>query len=113
MTFKICTIGCGQLAISHHGPAYVKYVSQTPDTELTACSDLDQSKAAYFARRFGFKRSYTDPIAMLEKEHPDVVCLLVPPTVTAPLTCQILMMGYPLLMEKPPGLTVVETDQMI
>jgi myo-inositol 2-dehydrogenase / D-chiro-inositol 1-dehydrogenase len=113
MTFKICTIGCGQLANSHHGPAYAKYASRTPDTELTACSDLDEARAAAFANRFGFKGHYTDPFQMLEREHPDAVCLLVPPSVTAPLTCQILMMGYPLLIEKPPGLTVAETDRMI
>lgn len=113
MAFKICTIGCGQLANSHHGPAYVKYAGQTPDTELAACSDLDAGKAAAFARCFGFNRFYTDPIAMLEKEHPDAVCLLVPPAVTAALACQILLMGYPLLIEKPPGLTAAETDRMI
>jgi predicted dehydrogenase len=113
MTFKICTIGCGQLANSQHGPAYAKYAGQTPDTELTACSDLDETKAAAFAQQFGFKRHYTDPIQMLEREHPDAVCLLVPPSVTAPLSCQILMMNYPLLIEKPPGLTVAETDRMI
>jgi myo-inositol 2-dehydrogenase / D-chiro-inositol 1-dehydrogenase len=113
MPFKICTIGCGQLANSHHGPAYAHYVRLHPDTELAACSDLDESRAATFAARFGFKRAYTDPIQMLEKEKPQAVCLLVPPAVTTPLSCQILMMGYPLLIEKPPGLTADHTDQII
>ena len=113
MTFKICTIGCGQLANSHHGPAYVHYIRQHPDSELAACCDLDENRAAAFAAHFGFQRSYSDPVRMLESERPQAVCLLVPPAITAPLTCQILMMGYPLLLEKPPGLTAADTDRMI
>ena len=50
---------------------------------------------------------------MLETEHPDAVCLVVPPSITAGLACQILMLKFPLLIEKPPGLTVDETDRMI
>jgi myo-inositol 2-dehydrogenase/D-chiro-inositol 1-dehydrogenase len=113
MTFKICAIGCGQLANSHHGPAYVKYAVQHPGTELAACTDLDLVRAEAFAARFGFRRYYNDPFQMLEAERPDAVCLLVPPAVTTPLSCQILMMNYPLLIEKPPGLTAAQTDQII
>lgn len=113
MTFKICMIGCGLLANSHHGPAYVKYARDHASTELTACCDLIAQKAEDFSRRFGFQRWYTDPLRMLETEHPDAVCLVVPPAITCQLTCQILKMRFPLLVEKPPGLTVAETDQMI
>jgi myo-inositol 2-dehydrogenase/D-chiro-inositol 1-dehydrogenase len=113
MTFKICVIGCGQLANSHHGPAYVKYAEENPDTELTACSDVIEQRTVDFSSRFGFRQHYTDPLRMLEVEHPDAVCLLVPPAITTGLACQILKRRYPLLIEKPPGLTVVETDQMI
>jgi predicted dehydrogenase len=113
MNFKICVIGCGQLANSHHGPAYVKYSQENSDTVLAACSDIIEQRAADFSKRFGFRRHYTDPIRMLELEHPDAVCLVVPPSVTPQIACQILLMKYPLLIEKPPGLTVDETDQMI
>jgi myo-inositol 2-dehydrogenase/D-chiro-inositol 1-dehydrogenase len=113
VTFKICVIGCGQLANSHHGPAYAKYVKENADTELTACSDVVAQKAADFSSRFGFQRHYADPLRMLESEHPDAVCLVVPPAITAGLACQILERKYPVLIEKPPGLTVAETDRMI
>ncbi len=113
MTFKICVIGCGNLANSHHGPAYVKYAREHLGTELTACCDVLQPKAADFSSRFGFQRFYTDAVRMLDVEHPDAVCLVVPPALTCPLTCQILAMKFPLLLEKPPGLTVAETDRMI
>src|SRR5712691_7996599 len=113
MNFRICLIGCGQLANSHHGPAYVKYSQENPNTELAACCDVVEQKAVEFSHRFGFRRFYTDPIRMLETEHPDAVCLVVPPSITAGLACQILMLKVPLLIEKPPGLTVDETDRMI
>jgi len=113
MPFKICVIGCGQLANSHHGPAYVKYAQEHADTELTACSDVIEQRAVDFARRFGFQRHYADLLRMLAVENPDAVCLVVPPSITAQLACQILRLQYPLLIEKPPGLTVAETDRMI
>ncbi len=50
---------------------------------------------------------------MLVAEKPDAVCLNVPPPVTAALACQVLRLGYPLLLEKPPGLTAEEVDAMI
>jgi myo-inositol 2-dehydrogenase / D-chiro-inositol 1-dehydrogenase len=113
MPFKICLTGCGALANSHHGPAFVKYAHDHPDTELTACCDLNPHKADDFSRSFGFQRSYTDPLLMLDTESPDAVCLVVPPAVTCALACQILEMRFPLLLEKPPGLTTAEIDRMI
>jgi myo-inositol 2-dehydrogenase/D-chiro-inositol 1-dehydrogenase len=113
MDFKICVIGCGELATSQHGPSYVRYAQTHPGTELSACCDLIEPKALAFRQRFGFKRHYTDPFRMLEAEHSDAVCLLVPPSLTCQLTCQILQMRFPLLIEKPPGLVAAETDQMI
>ena len=112
MPFKICIIGCGALANSHHGPAYVKYASEHTSTELTACCDLDPQKAESFSRCFGLRRFYTDPLRMLETETPHAVCLVVPPEITCGLACQVLELGFPLLLEKPPGLTTAETDRM-
>jgi predicted dehydrogenase len=113
MGFKICVIGCGGIASGYHGPSYAKYVAENPGVELTACCDIVQEKVDSFAERFGFTRTYRNYVEMLEKEKPDAVCLNVPPTLTCQLTCVILRMRYPLLLEKPPGVTVDEIDQMI
>lgn len=113
MSFKIATIGCGGMATGGHGPSYAKYAATHPDTELAACCDLDAAKAETFRARFGFARSYTDLDTMLDTEKPDAVCLVAPVELTCELSCRILAKGYPLLMEKPPGLTVDETDRMI
>ena len=113
MIFKICVIGCGGIAIHRHGPAYKKYAREHLGTELTACCDLVEQKAIDFSTRFGFQRYYTDMVRMLEVERPNAVCMLVPPADTCELACQVLTRHFPLLLEKPPGLTTAEIDRII
>ena len=113
MVFKICTIGCGQLASECHGPSYARYAAKHPGVELAACCDLNEAKAVKFRDRFGFARYYTDMQEMLFKEQPDAVCVVVPEHVTCELCCKIMEMGYPVMMEKPPGRTIEELDRMI
>ena len=113
MAFRICTIGCGGIASGRHGPSYAAYAAARPDTELVACCDLDDERAERFQRKFGFARRYNDLVEMLETEAPDAVCLVAPVALTCELSCRILGMGYPLLMEKPPGRTLEEIDRMI
>lgn len=113
MAFKICVIGCGGIAFNQHGPAYQEYAREHPGIELAACCDLVEQRAADFSTRFGFHRFYTDMARMLEVEGPDAVCMLVPPEITCELACQVLARRFPLLLEKPPGLTTAETDRIL
>ena len=113
MSFRICTIGCGGMVMGHHGPSWAKYAKTHEDTELVACCDLDESRAAECQRRFGFARRYADLVKMLKTEKPDAVCLVVPEALTCELACQVMEMGFPLLMEKPPGHTTDQIDGMI
>ncbi len=113
MAFTLCTIGCGSIATQAHGPSYVKYAAEHPETVLAACCDLNAERAETFRARFGFQRSYTDFAAMLEREKPDAVCLIAPVELTCELACRVLERGFPLMMEKPPGQSVEEIDRMI
>ena len=112
-TFKVCSIGCGSIAVGYHGPALARYAGIHPDIELAACCDIDAVKAEAFRQRFGYTHSYTDYRAMLDMERPDAVCLAVPPPFTCEIGCEIMQRGLPLLMEKPPGLSVNEVDRLI
>jgi predicted dehydrogenase len=103
MAFKIGVIGCGGIAVTMHGPAYKKYAGLHGDTVLAACCDIDAAKAAEFKERFGFRASYTDYHEMLKIEKPDLVCLNVPVHLTCRMACEILLAGFPLILEKPPG----------
>ncbi|MEK8129092.1 Gfo/Idh/MocA family oxidoreductase [Paenibacillus filicis] len=113
MAFKIVIVGCGSIAWRGHGPACRAYAQRHPDVELAACVDPDRERAESFREAFGFGRAYTDLDAALETEKPDAVCLLVPYRFTADLAEQILNKGYPLLTEKPPGMTREETLRLI
>jgi len=111
--FKICVIGCGWISDFGHGKAYQKYVELNPDVELSACCDINENRAAAFKAKYGFKRFETDYLRMLKNEKPDAVCLNVPDNLIAPFAEEVLKGGYPLLMEKPPGINVQETLHLI
>ena len=100
---KICVIGCGSMAKSGHGPAFRKYAAEYGDTLLAGCCDIKPEAAREFAATFGFARAYTDYRIMLDEIKPDVVSLLSPVDLTSELAVSILRLGYPLILEKPPG----------
>ncbi|MCL2004038.1 MAG: Gfo/Idh/MocA family oxidoreductase [Oscillospiraceae bacterium] len=112
MPLKICVIGCGWMAETGHGPGCRRYAAEYPDTELTACCDIDSNRAGAFQRKFGFLRNYTDYREMLIAEKPDAVCLLVNEAYICPISMEIFALGIPLLLEKPPGLNMAETSRM-
>jgi predicted dehydrogenase len=112
MPLNICVIGCGWMARAGHGPAYRRYFAEYPDTALLACCDIDAERAEGFRADFGFAKAYTDWREMLRAEKPDAVCLLVNVERICAMSCEIFEMGFPLLLEKPPGLDVAETTRM-
>ena len=109
---KFCMIGCGEHAVSSHGPALAKCAAALPGLELAACCDLDAARAEQYRQRFGFARACTDVRAMIDAERPDAVALVVPASLTCGLGCLVLEQGIPLLLEKPPGETVAEVDRL-
>ncbi len=113
MAFKVCVVGCGGLSTRAHGPSLRRYADQHPDVELAACCDLERPKAEAYRAEFGFLRAYVDFREMLAKEQPRAVCLMAPVRRTCEISVAIMEMGFPLLMEKPPGLNREECLRMI
>ncbi|MEX0744709.1 MAG: Gfo/Idh/MocA family oxidoreductase [Phycisphaeraceae bacterium] len=113
MSLRICLIGCGGIARDGHGPSLRRCVEQGLEVTLAACCDLDAARAADFARRFGFARSYSDLARMLAEEKPDAVWLAVPIEHTCRIGCEVMRRGRSLLTEKPPGRDVAEADELI
>jgi myo-inositol 2-dehydrogenase / D-chiro-inositol 1-dehydrogenase len=105
-------IGCGEHALSSHGPAQAAHAARSPGLERAACCDLDPGRAERYRERFGFARAYTDVATMIERERPDAAVLAVPDSATAALGARVLEAGVPLLIEKPPGRTVEEVDAL-
>lgn len=113
MSFKLCVIGCGGFADHVHGAAQMSYATGNLEVELAACCDLDAARAEAYARKFGFNRFYTDVEAMLDKEAPDAVFVLVMPGAAASVGRQVLSRGIPMFLEKPPSLTKRDLDGLI
>jgi predicted dehydrogenase len=110
---KLCMIGCGSFARQFHGPAQQRCAALEPDLELTACCDVDAGRAREFAGAFGYARHCTDLLAMLTAERPDAVVLAVPPEITCAAASLLLARGFPLLLEKPPGISRTELAKLI
>jgi myo-inositol 2-dehydrogenase / D-chiro-inositol 1-dehydrogenase len=106
-------IGCGGFAQLCHGPSQRRIAESDPDVEWVACCDTDPVRAQAYARSFGFKRSYSDSLAMLSTEKPDAVIVAVPPSVTCGAVVPLLERGLRVLLEKPPGLTTAELGRLI
>ena len=110
---KLAMIGCGNFARQLHGPAQRRCADRDSGLVLAACCDMAADRAREYAAAFGFARSYADAAAMLAAERPDAVIMAVPPPVTAEAASQVLALGFPLLLEKPPGLTAAELERLI
>ena len=113
MSLKICMIGCGSFARLVHGPAQRRCADTHPDVELAACCDVDVRRAEEFAEAFGYARQYADVPGMLAAEKPGAVILAVPPALTCRAAALVLERGFPLLLEKPPGVSAAELEQLI
>ena len=113
MTLRIAFIGCGYIASASHGPACVHYAASHTGVELAACCDADAARARALGQGFGFARSYTDYAEMLRTEDPSAVFLCVPEGVAADIGADLLGKGVPVLLEKPPAMTVADMDRLI
>jgi myo-inositol 2-dehydrogenase / D-chiro-inositol 1-dehydrogenase len=113
MNLRICMIGCGGFARLCHGPSQRRIAAANPGLQLAACCDTDATRAKEYAEAFGFARHYTDSFAMLSAEQPDAVVMAVPPAFTCRAASAVLELGFPLLLEKPPGISLAELEQLI
>ena len=113
LAFKICSVGCGAMAKTGHGPSFQKYANDHADVVLGACCDINEESAKWFQHRFGFERAYADIDQMLSQEKPDAVSLVVPVHLTESLTVKLLEAHIPVILEKPPGMNRAQTLHMI
>ena len=108
MPFRIGLVGCGHMTREGHGPACKKYASTHPDTCLIACCDTDLKAAQASCWAYGFEHAYTDYREMIAREKPDALLVVTPEHITARLVVEVLRMGVPVLLEKPPGVNAAE-----
>ena len=109
----ICQLGCGEHARGAHGPSQRRLAAERAELRLAGCCDIDRERSESFRGEFGYARAWQDPGAMLDTERPDAVVVAVPIDKAVAVGSLVLERGIPLLLEKPPGATVADTDRLI
>jgi predicted dehydrogenase len=81
--------------------------------ELRAvCAKTNKERAEYTASQYGC-RAYIDVGTMLEEEDIEAVLICLPPAVQADVAVQVLSRGKHVWLEKPPGITSLQIEEMI
>jgi predicted dehydrogenase len=97
MAYKCAFLGCGPRA-NGHAEAYRHISRGIP----AACCDLDPDRLAAFADAHGIPGRYGNLDEMLDKEQPDVVHLVTPPTLRVHLMRRLSDAGIKgVIVEKP------------
>jgi predicted dehydrogenase len=109
---RVGLVGCGGTAFTGIVPTF-----QYTPFDLVAACDLDGKKAAGLARVHGATGVYTDYKEMLAKEQLDVVFIIISYPDGKPKYPEIakaaMEAGCHVWMEKPPGHTVAEVEDLI
>ena len=106
---KACFIGAGGRARHAHYPSVVRL----DDVEVAAVCELDAERLESVQSEYNFPQTFTDHRDMLDAVDPDIVyCIMNQKWLLQPaLDC--LNAGKHLFIEKPPGASSVETQQML
>jgi predicted dehydrogenase len=106
---NLVVIGAGAHSLHNHLPALQRYLLEHPrEISLSALCDLRRDHVESVSRQFGFERSYTDMEEMLAHESPDGCMAITPVAITGEVTARLITEGFPVLMEKPPGVSLEE-----
>ncbi|HEX2705344.1 MAG TPA: Gfo/Idh/MocA family oxidoreductase [Candidatus Lustribacter sp.] len=107
-------VGTGTIA-GAHAAAVAAHGSRAV---VVACVDLEPARAQDFAARHGIEGWSADLPTALRQTWPDggrvdLAHICTPPGSHVPLAVQCLEAGVPVLLEKPPALSLAEADKLI
>ncbi|MCL2772696.1 MAG: Gfo/Idh/MocA family oxidoreductase [Oscillospiraceae bacterium] len=105
---NISIVGCGSWAHYTHLPCIMKCEGVT----VISCADINVENAKSLHEKFNIPLYFTDYHEMLEKTNPDAIVCLVSENAMAETASGILSLNYPVMLEKPPGKTVKETNMI-
>lgn len=110
---KAVQIGAGRFSHDYHAPTLRRLATApSPRISLEAVCDLDPARAELFCREFGYARAYTDFRKMIRELRPDLIYVMVQPVATAGVLENVLPVGVPTFVEKPPGVTIAESERL-
>ena len=105
---RLGLIGCGRISKNHF-----EAVSQIPEAEFVAVSDIIGEKARTAAETYGIKAVYTDYQDMLEKEQLDAVSICSPSGMPPQMGIDVAKHGINVITEKPMAINIEAADSLI
>jgi predicted dehydrogenase len=100
-------IGVGNIAVKH-----LEVLQAFDDVQVTALCNSGHPRIHECAERFGIESRYTDYRKLLDAADFDAVFVLVSVTRIVEVTLECLNRGVPALIEKPPGISVADTEAL-
>ncbi len=81
--------------------------------ELTGVVARSRAKTEEFARRYGFKKAYSNIYDMISSEKPDIVAVSAPHYVHFQIALEAIESGVNVLVDKPMAINLREADELI
>lgn len=106
---RVGFIGAGSHAQTVHYPC----LQELNEANLLAVCDLDSEKANQVASQFNIKKTFSDYKQMIKETDLDAVYIVVPPRMLTPIVLYCLSQKLHVFMEKPPGMSLEETEKMV
>jgi predicted dehydrogenase len=100
--------GCGWVAEHGHLPA----LTRMPEVEVVAVADVDRVRCNRIADSFDVTRRYSDHLALVQDPSVDAVGVCAPAHAHVELAMASADAGKPVLLEKPPALSLDEWDRL-
>ncbi|HEV8611476.1 MAG TPA: Gfo/Idh/MocA family oxidoreductase [Thermoanaerobaculia bacterium] len=104
---RAAVIGVGSIG-KHHARVY----TDLEDVELVAVADPDAGRREQVARRYKIP-TYSDPVALFERERPDLVSVAVPTALHYPVALSAIERGVHTLVEKPITAHPADAEKLI
>jgi predicted dehydrogenase len=101
-------VGCGGIALTH-----AKALASIPESELTACCDVDEGRARAMATEFGAAHVFTNFDDLLRSGAVDALCVCTPHPSHAAIVVAAAAAGVHVLVEKPIAVDLAEADLMV
>jgi predicted dehydrogenase len=108
---RIAHVGAGKWSRYAHAPTLQRLASQS-QVSLELICDLNLDRARQFRDLFHYRLASDNIRQSLDEAEPDAVVCTVQPCATAELVRSLLPLGIPLLIEKPPGISLNEARSL-
>lgn len=107
MKLKVAVIGAGSMGKNH-----IRVYSSIKEVQLVAVAESDENRLKDISKKYNVK-GYHDYLEMLDKEHLDLVSVVVPTKQHKEISINVINHKINVLLEKPIAFTISEAKSII